>query len=326
MKKRHIIAATLVLGLLAVPTTASAREVIVDGEILYLYVNDNGMQNDELDKPVTMHVDGRFIASDVMPTIRSSRTLVPLRAAGEALDAQIIWDQSSQTATATKDGNVVQFLLNSPVYTINGQVHYADVSPILMNNRTMLPLRVLAEALNANVTWDQDMYDVSIDTTAPDVSEPNIPEGAPEFVTTMVKKFYVQPDSADPFIGSWYKTYSNSSQPQSVTHQFIFVTKYSGGYYCINMNVTPSPTHNFISYRVTRDIAGRCENAATHLYSMSDLEMYYMFGYATDSGPVQYYYTASANSLQCMGRTMGFEQQFYPASEFDFLIAPLLRF
>lgn len=74
MKKRHIISATLVLGLLVMPAAATAREVIVDGETLYLYVNDNGVQNDELDKPVTMHVDGRFIASDVMPTIRSSRS------------------------------------------------------------------------------------------------------------------------------------------------------------------------------------------------------------------------------------------------------------
>lgn len=154
LKKKKLLAATLICGLLAAPTASFAREVHVDGDTLYSYVNDNGAQNDALDKPVTMHVDGRFIASDVTPTIRSGRTLVPLRAAGEALDAEITWDQGTQTATAVKDGNIVKFHLNDPVYTVNGETRYADVPTMLINDRTMLPLRALGEALNAEVVWD----------------------------------------------------------------------------------------------------------------------------------------------------------------------------
>lgn len=76
-------------GLLIAGHSAEAREIVIDGDILYSFVNDNGTQNDLLNQPVTMHVDGRFIASDVTPTIRNSRTLVPLRATGEALNAEL---------------------------------------------------------------------------------------------------------------------------------------------------------------------------------------------------------------------------------------------
>lgn len=133
MYRKQFLASILIGGLLVAPASASAREVIVVGQTLYSYVNDNGMPNDTLDKPVTMHVDGRFVASDVTPTIRSGRTLVPLRAAGEALDAEITWDQSTQTATAIKDGSTVRFTLNDPAYTVNGEVRYADVSTTLIN-------------------------------------------------------------------------------------------------------------------------------------------------------------------------------------------------
>ena len=318
MKKKKLLAATLICGLLAAPTASFAREVHVDGDTLYLYVNDNGVQNDALDKPVTMHVDGRFIASDVTPTIRSGRTLVPLRAAGEALDAEITWDQGLQTATAVKDGNVVQFHLNDPVYIVNGETRYADVPTMLINNRTMLPLRALGEALDAEVFWDQEMYDVAIDTPAVNAPKPNIPAGIPESVATMVEKFYVPSDASDPFAGSWHNTYSESNPytgTTSITNEFIFVTPYDNGYHCISMSATSQSNKNFISLRTTRDISGKCENGATNLYSMSEACMYYMFSYGTDTSPNQNYYTATNSTLQFMGWYNALEQQYHPATD-----------
>ena len=39
--------------------------------------------------PITVHVDGEFLPMDVAPTVTNGRTLVPLRAAGEAVGATI---------------------------------------------------------------------------------------------------------------------------------------------------------------------------------------------------------------------------------------------
>ena len=327
MKKKKLLAATMICGLLAAPTASFAREVHVDGDTLYLYVNDNGVQNDELDKPVTMHVDGRFIASDVTPTIRNGRTLVPLRAAGEALDAEITWDQGTQTATAVKDGNIVKFHLNDPVYTVNGETRYADVPTMLINNRTMLPLRALGEALNAEVVWDQEMYDVAIDTAAVDAPKPNIPAGVPESVATMVEKFYVPSDVSDPFVGSWHKTYTQSDPytgGTSVTNEFIFVTPYNDGYHCIEMSATSNSAKSYVQYVTYRDPAGRCENKSTNLYVMSIENMYYVFDFGRGGSANHNYYTASDNSLQLIGWYNAFQQLYFPVTEFEDKVPSLL--
>ena len=320
MKKKKLLAATLICGLLAAPTASFAREVHIDGAPypLYLYVNDNGIQNDALDKPVTMHVDGLFVASDVTPTIRSGRTLVPLRAAGEALDAEITWDQGTQTATAVKDGNVVKFHLNDPIYTVNGETRYADVPTMLINNRTMLPLRALGEALNAEVVWNQEMYDVAIDTAAVDAPKPNIPAGIPENIALLAEKFYVPSNVSDPFVGSWYQTKTETNPVNgavAVTHHFIFVAPYNDGYHCIEMSATKDSRFNYVGLRTTRDTAGRCENRSTNLYSMSVVGMYYMFGGGTDASPNQNYYTATNDTLQFIGYHNAIEQQYHPSTD-----------
>lgn len=39
-------------------------------------------------------------------------------------------------------------------YTVNGEKKTMDVAPIIRNERTMLPVRYVAEALGAEITWD----------------------------------------------------------------------------------------------------------------------------------------------------------------------------
>ena len=49
---------------------------------------------------VDLYVDGSALQTDVQPAIISGRTLVPLRAIFEALDAQVQWDGATRTALA----------------------------------------------------------------------------------------------------------------------------------------------------------------------------------------------------------------------------------
>lgn len=210
-KKEKIIAAALFCGVLVAPTPSFAyQEFTYNGSPIYEYTYENNMPSYTLSQPITIHVDGKYIPSDVDPTIRSGRTMVPLRAAGEALGAQVTWDQGTQTATAIKDNRAVQFRLNSKTYYVNGQTQYTDIAPTIINSRTLLPLRVFAEALNAAVFWDQSLYDVQIDTPAADVAEPNIPADVTQKTANFIKKYYVQSDPSDPVVGSWRSKYSVS--------------------------------------------------------------------------------------------------------------------
>lgn len=65
-------------------------------------------------------LDGRTLSFDVPPTIDQGRTLVPLRAIFEAMGATLSWDQASQTAIATKNGNNVALKIGSLQPAING--------------------------------------------------------------------------------------------------------------------------------------------------------------------------------------------------------------
>ena len=45
---------------------------------------------------------------------------------------------------------------------INGVLIRPDVPPFLLNNRTLVPVRVIAERLGADVQWDQSQMKVTI--------------------------------------------------------------------------------------------------------------------------------------------------------------------
>lgn len=99
-------------------------------------------------------VNGVSKVMDVAPYIKNSRTYVPMRYLGEALGAEVVWDATAQTVTLTKGATVVVFTIGSTSYTVNGEAKTADVAPEIVNDRTMLPARFVAEAFGATVGWD----------------------------------------------------------------------------------------------------------------------------------------------------------------------------
>ena len=115
---------------------------------------------------VDLYVDGNALQTDVEPTIISGRTLVPLRAIFEALDAEVQWDGASRTATAQKEGTTVQVTIDDTTAYVNGQASTLDVPAQLIDERTMVPARFVSEALSARVLWDgpaQTVYVITAD-------------------------------------------------------------------------------------------------------------------------------------------------------------------
>ena len=48
----------------------------------------------------------------------------------------------------------LKMTLGKTDYTVNGETKTMDVAPIIRNDRTMLPVRYVAEALGAEIAWD----------------------------------------------------------------------------------------------------------------------------------------------------------------------------
>ena len=102
---------------------------------------------------VDLYVDMVKIETDTPPVISDGRTLVPLRVIFEALDAQVEWDGETKTATGTKDGLCVVIRIDDPTAYINEEAYTLDVPAQIVNGRTMVPARFIAEALQCQVSW-----------------------------------------------------------------------------------------------------------------------------------------------------------------------------
>lgn len=84
----------------------------------------------------------------------SGRTLVPLRRVAEAFGAAVGWDGATRTATATFNGRTVQIPLGGRQASVDGQTVRLDQPAVIWHDRTVVPLRFLAEAFGASVSWD----------------------------------------------------------------------------------------------------------------------------------------------------------------------------
>lgn len=103
-----------------------------------------------------VHLDGMPMTFDVPPQIINGRTMVPLRAIFEEMGADVLWDSDTQTVTATKDDTVVIMKIGDTSPTVNGRIEAVDQSGVIINGRTLAPLRFVAEAFGGAVQWDAE--------------------------------------------------------------------------------------------------------------------------------------------------------------------------
>lgn len=116
--------------------------------------------------PITVYVDQQKVAfADQAPVIVDDRTLVPMRKIFEAMDADVTWDEPSQTITSTRGSDVVTMTIGQKQVYKNGKVVYTmDVPAQIMQDRTIVPIRAVAVAFDANVAWDGINYVIDITT------------------------------------------------------------------------------------------------------------------------------------------------------------------
>ncbi|RNB59775.1 LysM peptidoglycan-binding domain-containing protein [Brevibacillus gelatini] len=103
---------------------------------------------------ISLVVDGRGVESDVLPLVRNGRMLVPIRVIAEATGAQIEYDAKKQRVTFDQKGKHVSLDINSRLAYVNGERVTLETPPIIVNQRTLVPLRFVSESLGYQVEWD----------------------------------------------------------------------------------------------------------------------------------------------------------------------------
>ncbi len=111
---------------------------------------------------VTLYVDGEALEMDVAPQNIRGRIMVPLRAIFEAFDMQVAWDGAAKTILGTNAQDQIWLQVGNPKALVRSQVQSMDVPPMIINGRTMVPARFVAESIGAVVEWSGSSQSVSI--------------------------------------------------------------------------------------------------------------------------------------------------------------------
>lgn len=115
-----------------------------------------------------VYINGRGVINpyeDVMPFVAKStgRTLIPVRVVTEAMGGTAEWNREAWEVTIRLGEKHMKMAIGKTEAIVNGKPVILDQPPLLWLDRTMVPIRVVAEAFGAAVTWNQWASQVDIE-------------------------------------------------------------------------------------------------------------------------------------------------------------------
>lgn len=115
---------------------------------------------------IRLVVDGSELIASASPVIVNGRTLVPIRFISERIGAQVVWDGVNRTVTVLKGSKKAFLRIGSYLVEYNGGIAYnlSDVAPMIINDRTYVPLRLVGNALGIRVDWDEGTRTVIVNS------------------------------------------------------------------------------------------------------------------------------------------------------------------
>ena len=118
---------------------------------------------------VTMQIDEQkaFVNDlqyilDQPPIISNNRALVPLRFFSEALGAKVQWESQNRSIEFKSDLKQVMLFVDKRTAYIQNRPYQMDVAPIIVNGRTLVPVRFVCEVLGYDVYWNEADQTVAI--------------------------------------------------------------------------------------------------------------------------------------------------------------------
>lgn len=111
---------------------------------------------------VEVLVDGEPLESDVKPVVINSTTYVPLRAAAEALRADAVVTWEGQAVVRAGADLELTAAPGNLYLEANGRALYIADGVRMAYGRVLVPVRVLAKAMDARVSWDGGSGTVSL--------------------------------------------------------------------------------------------------------------------------------------------------------------------
>lgn len=88
--------------------------------------------------------------------VENGRTMMPVRGIAEAIGAVVSYDDYTQTVTVEHENVCISMVIGDNEMEVNGLRVQLRTPPKIKHDRTMLPVRDVAEALDCEVEWDSE--------------------------------------------------------------------------------------------------------------------------------------------------------------------------
>ena len=126
---------------------------------------------------IKVTLNGEQIYFDQPPIIQNGRTLVPVRAIFEAMGCTVLWDGATQLVNVATEFGMMTLGIGSNYISYRNENEdrsiFTDVPPQIINMRTLVPVRAIAECTGYKVDWDDATQTVIITGEMAGVTVPN---------------------------------------------------------------------------------------------------------------------------------------------------------
>jgi len=137
------------------------QSIFPEGSYSLVHPIKNPLMILQLDNP-KIQVGSKFKPIDMAPILYKDRTMLPIRVVMEEMGGKVSWDEANQKVTIEVQGRTVELWVGMRTFFINGWEFILDAEPIVVNDRTVLPLRAVLEKLGCTVSWDPNTNKATI--------------------------------------------------------------------------------------------------------------------------------------------------------------------
>lgn len=113
---------------------------------------------------INVMINNKLLVLDVEARIIEGRTVLPARAILEALGLSVSWDPITETITGSNDNTTIKLQINKTNANVNNKTIILDVPAMIIDERTLIPARFVAEATGSEVNWNDESNTVIITT------------------------------------------------------------------------------------------------------------------------------------------------------------------
>lgn len=103
----------------------------------------------------TMTVNNSTKTLDVAPVLQNGVTYVPIKYILDSFGGSANWDKVNKKLTVIQGGTTMELTVNKREFLLGGVKKQGEAAPIILNSRTLVPLRLVSEQLGIQVKWEK---------------------------------------------------------------------------------------------------------------------------------------------------------------------------